>query len=241
MEQNINNKRSADLTFKMLAEWIQTDLQSDRKAMNKKILNVVLWCLGYPTLLVVLLLLIRRLNFFYLDRYFDYIVFFPPAIYIIISIWPMLREVPTVFKKGGISAHLDETTQEIKWREARTSKMIQDLKLNPLEWQQIQFHLKNEIERFREQNRYMTILTGSVLFLLFQFLDLGNPDPAFVYSKNPQSLAAFWVNQFSQWSVQVFSLIIFVVLFYLSGTQSQRILSRYLVCIDKIVLDFKEN
>lgn len=235
----MKKERSTEQAFEQFSNWIQEDMSKDRLVMNKKILNVVFWCLILPSVLTVLLFAIRKFQFFALDRYFDYIVFFPPFVYVIVSIWPTLREIPRAFKRGGLSAHLEEAKREVNWRENCVHRMKDSLLFNPNEWRNIYFHLKNEIERAKEQNRYMTVLSGSVLFLMFQFLDLGATESASPVVESPAQLVELWVTQFSQWGVQFFSLILFVALFYLSGAQFQRVLSRYLVSVEKIVKDLE--
>jgi hypothetical protein len=43
-----------------------------------------------------------------------------------------------------------------------------------------------------------------------------------------------WVEQFSQWGIQIFSVLLFSALFYLSGLQFQRYLQRYWVCVQRV-------
>jgi hypothetical protein len=216
--------------------WVQADMKKDRTLVNRKVFSVVLWCLIFPALMSMLLYGLRKFQFIAQMRYVDGIIFLPPFIYALYSLWPTLRNIPHVFRKGGLGAMLDESVQEVEWRERNATRLQIDLKLTPKEWNLVSFHLKQDISRMADQNRYMTILTAVVLFFMFQFLDLG-VGPEVIYEPGPGGLIKAWVDQFSQWSIQVFSLTLFSSLFYLSGLQFQRYLSRYWVCVQRIVLD----
>ena len=167
-------------------------------------------------------------------RYADLIIFLPPFAYALYSLWPTILEIPKAFRKGGLNALLDESLKEVEWREGTATRLKADLKFTIKEWDLISFHLNSDLIRMSQQNRYMSILACVVLFFMFQFLDLGagNEIPMDLGAAN---LVKAWVDQFSQWSVQVFSLALFSALFYLSGLQFQRYLSRYLVCIERVL------
>ena len=119
--------------------------------------------------------------------------------------------------------------------ENSTVKMLEDLHLTSKEWSAVSFHLEQEIIRLDHQNRHMTILSTVVLFFMFQFLDLGGSGEV-IREAGPTGLMKMWVDQFSQWGLQLFSLLLFSALFYLSGLQFQRYLQRYWVCVKRIVM-----
>ena len=226
--------RSVASAYSQFVVWVQTDMKKDRTLVNRKVFSVVLWCLIFPVLISLLLYALRKYQILALMRYADTIVFLPPFLYALYSMWPTLRALPQVFHKGGLGAMLEESSKEVSWREITSEKMIHELKFTVKEWSLIDFHLQNDIERIKDQNRYMTILTAVVLFFMFQFLDLGGTADIAVEA-TPSGLVKAWVDQFSQWSIQVFSLILFSALFYLSGLQFQRYLIRYKVCIERIL------
>jgi hypothetical protein len=226
--------KSAHLTYEQFVTWVQSDMKKDRSMVNRKVFSVVLWCLIFPILISLALYALRKYQILALMRYADTIVFLPPFFYALYSIWPTIKALPRVFHKGGLGAMLEESSKEVLWREDTAGKMKNDLKLTAKEWSVIEFHLKNDIDRIKDQNRYMTILTGVVLFFMFQFLDLGGTSEV-ALEVGSAGLVKAWVDQFSQWSIQVFSLILFSALFYLSGLQFQRYLIRYRVCIERII------
>lgn len=221
--------------YEQFVNWVQNDMQKDRFIVNRKVFSVVVWCLIFPSVVLVVLFALRKYQWIGPMRYADLIIFLPPFTYALYSLWPTIREIPKVFRKGGLNALLDESLKEVEWREKTSAKLKSDLKLTTKEWNLIAFHLGADLSRMTQQNRYMSILAGVVLFFMFQFLDLGAASTEVVLESTNVNLVKVWVDQFSQWSVQVFSLGLFSALFYLSGLQFQRYLNRYLVCIERVL------
>ena len=226
--------KPAQQSYEQFVNWVQNDMKKDRFLVNRKIFSVVIWCLIFPSVVLLVLFALRKYQWIGPMRYADLLIFMPPFLYTLYSLWPTLREIPKVFRKGGLNALLDESLKEVEWREKTSAKIKTDLKLTTKEWDLISFHLNADLLRMAQQNRYMSILAAVVLFFMFQFLDLGAGSEVPIES-NSAILVKAWVDQFSQWSIQVFSLGLFSALFYLSGLQFQRYLSRYLVCIERIL------
>ncbi len=225
--------KQASLAYQQFVVWVQADMNRDRMIVNRKVFSVVVWCLVLPILISLIVYGLRKYHLIETFRYFDTFLFLPPFLYALYSLWPTLRNIPRVFKKGGVGAMLEESAREVEWRESTAFRLSQEIKLTPKEWSTVSFHLQQEITRLNDQNRYMTILSTVVLFFMFQFLDLGGA-PDVVHEDGSAMMVKAWVDQFSQWGVQVFSLFLFSALFYLSGLQFQRYLQRYWVCIQRI-------
>lgn len=228
--------KPAQQNYEQFVNWVQNDMKKDRFLVNRKVFSVVVWCLIFPSVMLAVLFILRKYQWIGPMRYADLIVFMPPFAYALYSLWPTIREIPKVFRKGGLNALLDESLKEVEWREKTSAKLKTDLKLTSKEWDLVSFHLGADLNRMTQQNRYMSILAAVVLFFMFQFLDLG-AGAEVVLEENNVNLVKVWVDQFAQWSVQVFSLGLFSALFYLSGLQFQRYLNRYLVCIERIKLE----
>jgi hypothetical protein len=224
-------------SYNKFCDWVQNDLSKDRLLVNRKIFGVVLWCLILPMIMTTLLYMIRKLQLIDLERYTDFFIFLPPLVYVLFSLWPTLRDMPRVFKKGGFVALLEDSQREVKWREETTLRLMSDLKFTQTEWKWLEFHLKNDLDRIRDHNRYLTILAGVVLFFMFQFLDFGSSADIAFDKIEPQIMVRVWIDQFAQWSVQFFSVMVFSSLFYLSGLQFHRHLVRYWVCVQRISLE----
>jgi hypothetical protein len=221
------------LPYHQFMIWVQTDMNKDRVIVNRKVFSVVLWCLILPVLLSFVLYGMRKHQLIMGFRYFDNFIFLPPFLYALYSLWPTIRDVPRVFRKGGLGAMLDASSKEVEWRENTAQRLSQEVKLTGREWERVSFHLDHEISRLHDQNRYMTVLSTVVLFFMFQFLDLGGVADGPVEA-GPTGMVKAWVDQFSQWGIQIFSVLLFSALFYLSGLQFQRYLQRYRVCVERI-------
>lgn len=226
--------KQTNLAYQQFVAWVQVDMNKDRVMVNRKVFSVVLWCLILPAILLLVVYALRKYQIVEVFRYLDTVLFMPPFLYALYSLWPAIKNVPRVFKKGGLGAMLEESAKEVDWREGTASRMEQEVRLTPKEWDAVSFHFEHEITRLNEQNRYMTILSTVVLFFMFQFLDLGGASEV-IREAGPSGLVKSWVDQFSQWGIQIFSLILFSALFYLSGLQFQRYLQRYGVCVKRII------
>jgi hypothetical protein len=224
------------VAYQQFVAWVQTDMNKDRVIVNRKVFSVVLWCLILPVVMSLVLYGLRKNQLLGSLRYIDAFIYFPPFLYALYSLWPTLKALPRVFRKGGLGAMLEESAKEVEWRELTASRLQAEVRLTTKEWTSVSFHLDQEIKRLNDQNRYMTILSTVVLFFMFQFLDLGGGVDAPI-EVGPTGMVKAWVDQFSQWGIQVFSLFLFSALFYLSGSQFQRYLHRYWVCVQRVVQD----
>ena len=222
------------IAYQQFVNWVQKDMNKDRVIVNRKVFSVVLWCLILPIILSLCVYGLRKYQilvgpFHYLDTF----IFLPPFSYALYSLWPTLRDLPRVFRKGGLGAMLEGSAKEVEWREKTAARIQTEIQLTPKEWQVVSFHLEQEMVRLQDQNRYMTILSTVVVFFMFQFLDLGGAIET-PLEATPTALIKVWVAQFSQWGIQIFSLTVFAALFYLSGLQFQRYLLRYWVCLKRV-------
>jgi predicted PurR-regulated permease PerM len=76
---------------------------------------------------------------------------------------------------------------------------------------------------------------------MYQFLDLGSTGIESSHGSTPMGQFMSWVEQFSQWGIQIFSIGLFTVLFYLSGRQLHKHLIRYETCVKRLARDFTED
>lgn len=225
--------KKAHLVYQQFVQWVKVDMNKSREVVNRKVFSVVLWCLIFPALISVIVFIFKKYQLIEAGRDFDMLLFFPPFVYSLYSLWPTLRALPRVFKMGGLGAMLEESAKEVEWKEDVAARMEKELPFTQKEWSAISFHLNHEIIRLEHQNRHMTILSTVVLFFMFQFLDLGGTGEV-AHEAGPTGMMKMWVFQFSQWGAQFFSLLLFSALFYLSGLQFQRYLQRYLICVERL-------
>jgi hypothetical protein len=219
--------------YQKFIQWVQEDVNQDRLMVNRKVFGVVFWCLVLPSVLSLTFYGLRKLQLLTDLRNWGAYVVVPPFLYALYSIWPTFRDIPRVFNKGGFGALLEESAKEVEWKEQVVSRLSQEVRLTALEWKLVAFYLGKEIERLRAQNLHMSLLSGVVLFFMFQFLDLGTV-PVEVEGAGPGPLVKSWVDQFTQWGGQVFSILLFSILFFLTGKQTHRHLERYRVCVERL-------
>ncbi len=225
--------KTAHQSYQQFIQWVQFDMNKSREVVNRKVFTVVLWCLILPMLVSLITYGLKKYSLVSNTRYADAVLFLPPFAYALYSLWPTLSAIPRVFKKGGLGAMLEESMKEVEWCETTADRMQREIKLTPKEWSVVSMHLDHEIERIHRSHKYMTILSTVVLFFLFQFLDLGGTEQS-IHEAGPAGMMRLWVDQFSQWGLQIFSLLLFSVLFYLSGLQFQGYLNRYFTCVKRI-------
>jgi hypothetical protein len=229
------------IAYEQFVKWVQEDMKKDRLMVNRKVFSVVFWCLVLPAVLSYVLFALRRFQLVQVDRYADMILYLPPMIFIVLYLWPTFRDLPRVFKMGGLGAIMEDSAREVRWREDTANRLQSEVRLSAREWSLIGFHLEEDIKRLTAQNRYLTILVAVVLYFMYQFLDLGSTGMEFSHGSTPMGLFMNWVDQFSQWGIQMFSIGLFTVLFYLSGKQLHKHLIRYETCVKRLARDFTEE
>jgi hypothetical protein len=220
--------------FKRWSEWVQLDLQKDRASINRKVFHVVLWCLLIPGIISFALLTLRKLHLLAQIRFYDAFTILPALGYTLFTLWPTLKRLPGTFRKGAAGAVLEDSLVEVEWAESTRKRMQSELNFTSEEWKGLNFYLQVQLKRAEDQNRYMSILSGVVLLLMFQFLDAGMTSEI-PLEQGPTGLIRMWVESFSQWGVQLISLALFSTLFYLSGLQVSRHLNRYRTCVERMI------
>ena len=213
------------VAYGRFVKWVQEDMNKARITVNQKVFSLVLWSLVLPAGFSVILYGLRKFQIVPPTRIVDSLLFLPPFLYAMVSLWPTLRDLPRTFRIGGLG---------VEWREEIAARLLRDISLTRNEWRLIEFHLDEDIERMRAKNRYLAVLAGAVLFFMYQFLDLGGGSIEGPHERGPMGVFMVWVDQFSQWGGQLSAIILFSSLFYLSGIQLQKHLIRYLVCVRRL-------
>ena len=221
------------VVYTRFVKWVQDDMNKARITVNRKVFSLVLWTLVIPALIALVVYALRRFQIVPAARIVDSLLFLPPFAYAMVSLWPALRDIPRTFKIGGLGAMLEESGQEVAWREETSARLLKEIPLTVNEWRLIEFHLEEDIERMRAKNRYLAVLAGAVLFFMFQFLDLGGglEGPT---ERGAMGVFMVWVEQFTQWAGQLSAIFLFAALFYLSGIQLQKHLIRYQSCVKRL-------
>jgi hypothetical protein len=204
-----------------------------RSLVNRKVFSVVLWCLVMPVAISLLLRGLRLLEVPMPLRFSESVLFLPAFLYALVSLWPTLRDLPRVFRLGGLGVLLEESRNEVEWIEETVSRLRREIPLTAREWRLIDFHLTEDIGRMSSKNRFLSVLSAVVLFFMYQFLD--TEGAGWLPPENgPMGVFMVWVDQFSQWGTQLVAILLFSALFYLSGVQLQKHVVRYQVCVKRL-------
>jgi hypothetical protein len=221
--------------YSKFVKWVQEDMNKTRDLVNRKVFSLVLWCLVIPAILSLAMYGLRKFQIFIAFRYVDLVLFLPPFLFTIFYLWPTFRDLPRVFRMGGLGSLLEESSVEVRWSEDTAARMSKELPLTQGEWKVVSFHLSEQIKRMESKNRYLSSLVAVVLFFMYQFLDIGGGIEE-VQETGVLGVFKTWVEQISQWGAQIFGIILFSLLFYLSGLQLQKHLVRYEGCVKRLVL-----
>jgi hypothetical protein len=204
-----------------------------RSVVNRRVFSVVLWCLVMPVAISLSLRGLRLLEVGMPVRISESILFLPAFLYALVSLWPALRDLPRVFRIGGLGVLLEESRDEVAWVEETVSRLRSEIPLTAKEWSLIEFHLSEDVGRMSSKNRYLSILSAVVLFFMYQFLD-SDVGGGIAPENGAMGVFMAWVDQFSQWGTQLFAILLFSALFYLSGIQLQKHVIRYQVCVKRL-------
>ncbi len=209
-------------------DFVRDDHQKDRALDNRRMLSVFIWCFLAPALVSILTILL--INYSILPRsmrsYLDWIVLVFPVFYSIYFLGSqVLSGLPIAFKRGGFAMGLAQTKKESEWRMQLSEKLHKELKLGEKDWNWIIQNLEEDLDRMQVKTRYLTALAGAVFFLLMQGIDSITTDAQIVEVAS-SSASSEWI-----------SLLLFLVLLYMSGQQSYYSLKRYLACA-KLTRDF---
>src|SRR5688572_20180096 len=97
--------------YRSFIEFIRKEAQTERLAINRRMLGVALWCFILPTIVSLSVLLLVKWQILPLRArgYLDWLVLiFPVAYSIYFLSAEVLREVPAAFKRGGLATALGQ-------------------------------------------------------------------------------------------------------------------------------------
>jgi hypothetical protein len=226
--------RTRQELYRSFVEFVRADVQRERMLVNRRMFNVFLWCFVLPAMVSVTLLLLVKAGI--LPRsargYLDWLVLIFPVFYsLYILSSEVLAEIPASFRRGGISSTLGQAVKESEWRERVCDSLKRSLDIKQDEWSWLISSFRADLEHMRYRNKYMTALAGAVFFLIMQGIDSmtdagGDTKVTMVRS------SIGWVETSSYDLTSVVSLLLVLVLLYLSGNQTYYSLVRYLDCAE---------
>jgi hypothetical protein len=222
--------------YREFIDFIRLDVQRERLAANRRLLNVFLWCFLMPALVSIVLLSLVKLGILprRINHYLDWIiVVFPVSYGIYLFSADALLDLPVAFRRGGLAATLSRAIHEEQWRARVCAEMKSKFFLAPAKaesqgWRWVVDNLEIDLANVQNRTRYLTALAGAVFFIIFQGIDgLDSPNAAPRWST---STIMGWFEASSSNLTQFVALGIFLMLLYVSGNQIYLSLARYLQC-----------
>ena len=220
--------------YKQFLDFITHDVQNERQKENRRLLNVFVWSFILPAVTSALLILLVKTGV--LPRaarnYLDWaILIFPVSFALYLLSSEVLTQIPATIKRGGIATELSQATKEGFWREKVCDGMIRSIGSDPADWVWLIASFRIDLQKIHNRTRYLTALAGAVFYLLLQGIDLlGEEKNQVTWVKSPMGFGEVSQNDFSQF----IGLGLFLVLFYLAGSQTFHSLSRYLNCAELV-------
>lgn len=216
--------------YRAFIEFVISDLQGERKLVNRRMFNVLLWCFIAPAALMAVGLLMIRFGMIppgARSGIDSLMVLFPVAYGFYILGSEVLTEMPAAFRRGGIANTLSQSLKDAEWRERKCEAMSRVLDASPAEWDWIILSFGIDLQRFQNRNRYMTGLAGAVLYLIMQGLDLLGESEVETYAR---AASGGGIGDFPQFV----ALGLVLLLLYLSGNQTYQSMARYKHCAELV-------
>lgn len=224
--------------YREFVDYIRLDIQRERLAANRRMLGVFLWCFIIPAAVAISVLVMVKLGFLprRLSRYMDWlIVIFPVAYGLYMLSSDAIRQLPVMFRRGGIAATLGRALEDEQWRSRvfteMKSKFFNEPKLMEKRissWHWLIDNFAIDLQNLQNRTRYLTALAGAVFFLIYQGIDAF--DGPHAEPRWSTSSIMSWFEASSSSFTQFFALGIFLLLLYVSGSQVYHSLERYLQC-----------
>ena len=229
---HLENSSRAALYEKFL-DLIGQEAQRERRAVNRRMFGVFVWCFLAPAVVSITLLLLVK--FQVLPRrvhgYIDWIsLVFPIAYSVYFLSSEVFREIPNAFRRGGIWSILKDAQKSGVWKSQVIEQMEKSLPASLEDWDWIIISFRGELDRLLYRARYLTALAGAVFFMIMQGIDAIGPDDQKVsWVRDP---VFGWVELSGGDLSEFVGLTLFLVLLYLSSSQSYHYLNRFLNCAE---------
>jgi hypothetical protein len=222
--------------YQVFLEFIAEDIRKENYLASRKLWGVFFWCFLAPVIVSIVILMLVRLRLVppRLRASLDWVLLIFPVLYSLYILGSeVLIQIPFILKKGGAAVALKQSLKESLWRERVTGSLrhsLGDLQREDWEWIILQF--KIDLESMRYRVKYLTALAGAVFFMIMQGIDsiVEAPEESMGWIKivGPGKMQWFTSNN----QVQFVGLGLFLVLLYLSGSQSTRTYKKYLDCLE---------
>lgn len=234
------DQRTRQDLYREFMEFIHEDIRRQRRRVSRRMFSVLLWCFILPALGSLVMLLGVRMGVLprWLSRYTEWLVLVFPISYSLYVLGSeVLKEIPAAFRKGGTWSTLAQSMRDCEWRSRIAREMKAQLRTSAENWRWIVANFRIDLTALRQRTRFLTGLGGAVFFLLMQGIDqLGEKD---VKAQSPYDAIRVFFEASSTNFSQFVGLGLFLVLFYLSGSETFHSLSRYLDCGELVIQELE--
>lgn len=205
--------------------------------MNRRMLGVFIWCFIIPAAALAAGILLIKYQILparsraLLD---SVLLLFPLGYSILVLLREAILEARRRPKMGGLDPFLRQSLSDAQWREGTAEKLRRAVPADPQEWAWIASNFSQDVETMRYRTRFLTALSGTVLFLISQGIDLLDPPQEFPPMMEGRIFIR-WLLSVTGEFTQMIGLALFLVLLYLSWSQTLRSLERFLGSIRLLV------
>lgn len=234
--------------YRSFIEYVRVDLRTERMRFHRRIISAVLWCFFMPVFTAAVILVLVKVHVFppRWGWHLDWLIVIFPAFYAIYVLsLDVLRDLPATIRRGGMSSTLSRAVEEEQWRDRVCGEIRQATEglrsaRNRGAWRWLVRSFRIDLQNLLHRTRYLTALAGAVFFLLMQGIDALYESSADPVTWQSISLLS-WIEASSKTVSQFVGLCFFLILFYLSGSQTYYSLLRYLNCAGLILLDLESD
>jgi hypothetical protein len=224
--------------------FLAKEMQRERYSVNRRVFSVLFWCILLPVMIFSVLFLFVLLGWipFFIRSYLGWIILLFPILYTMRFLGlGFLKELPKIFKKNGGSVLLGQMQEKGKWRVSVCDELQTKLGLRGFEWRWLKINFEKDLDQMQARSRYLTVLVGAVLFLMIGVLDsVGRQDAPADFLSSAESFY-LWFQSIGGDLQQFIGLVLFLVLFYLSDSQMQQFLRRYLDCLELLSIESEQK
>lgn len=230
--------------YREFTAFVRADMDSQRRLLSRKLLSVFLWCFLVPAGVSLIGLLLLRMGYLpkRWTRYLDWVILIFPILYALYVLGiEVLRDLPLLFKQGGIAFTLEQGYRNAEWRARMAHNLQAQIKTDRQTWNWVLQQFQMDLNGIHQRTKHLTALAGAVFFLLMKGIDSIGQDEV----RSPGFYQGFlsiqdWFEASSDGLAQFVGLALFLVLFYLSGNQTHQSLARYRDCVELVILE-QEN
>lgn len=235
--------RTKEELYQSFIEFVGNDIQRERRHANRRMIYVFIWCLFLPFVASATILLLIRFHIFprWARPYADWAVLVFPVIYsLYVLSFEVLAEIPSVFRKGGIATTLSQATKQGEWRRRVCDAILTSVPASAEEWKWVVTSFRMDLNGLKQRTSHLTALAGAVFFLILHGIDsLG--DNTVAHPVPTPNMVMGWVEAANNDLSQMIALALFLVLFYLSGSQTYYSLTRYMNCAELVLVDLAKR